>query len=165
MGRRLPEPLTARSNSRGKTGVIVHSPSFLSPGYSPGGAILVSVTLEPRESFSIRHTSLELLLKVTHFSRTTLDGYREHTSEDVWQTIELCRHTKSQPGVPLTWSVELYIPEDPSFESRPARVHWMARARFRPEGYREFSAPKGLHDATPPDRKPPVVDGRGFLPY
>ena len=135
------------------------------PGCVPGGGVLVSVTLDPRESFSIRRAWLELVLRTTRFSRTILDGYREHTSEDVWQTVELSRHSRAQPDVPLTWSVLLDVPEVPAFESRPARVRWMAKARFQAEGYREFSASKGLRDVTLPDNQPPVVDGRGFLPY
>lgn len=135
------------------------------PGSDPGSGISVYVTLDPRESFSIRRAWLELVLTVTHFSRTVLDGYREHTAEHVRQTVELCRKSRAQPDVPLTWSVLLDVPEVPSFESRPARVRWTAKARFQAEGYREFSASKGLRDATLPHSEPPVVDGSGFLPY
>ena len=134
------------------------------PGILPGGGILVSVALRPQEPFLLRRAWLELVLKTTRFSRTTLDGYREHTSEQVWQTVELCGKLAAQPRLPLIWSAELHLPDDPSFESRPTRISWMAKARFQAEGHREFSASKGIRDITPGHSGPPIVDGTGFLP-
>ena len=48
------------------------------------GGVLVFVTLWPEEPFVIKRGWVELELSTTHFSRTALDGYREHTSTEVW---------------------------------------------------------------------------------
>ncbi len=133
-------------------------------GKSASGGVNLTITMWPLESFLLRRAWLELALRTTRFSRTTLDGYREHTLEEVWQTFELCENATAQPGVPFTYPVELRLPENPSFEPRPARMLWMAKARFQAEGHREFSASKGLGDVKQPHGGPPVVDGTGFLP-
>ena len=105
-----------------------------------------------------------MVQNTTHFSRTALDGYHEYASEEVWQTVQLCENATAQPSIPLTWSVELHIPEDPPFETRPARMSWLAKVRFQAEGYREFSSSKGIRGIRQPQNGPPVVDGAGFLP-
>ena len=128
------------------------------------GGVLVTLTLTPEETFVVKRSFLELVLSTTHFSRTVLDGYREHKTEEVWQTVELFREIEVSPGDSLVHSMLLRIPEAPALHTRPARVRWQVKARFEPEGRREFSATTSLRDATLPQSGAPVVDGTGFLP-
>ena len=107
---------------------------------------------------------LELQLATTRFSRTTLDGYREHTTEERWQTIELCENVPVRPGQSYVYSTTLHIPESPPPHSRPVKMRWQAKAGIEPQGRREFSATAGIRDVTLPQGGAPAVDGRGFLP-
>ncbi len=129
-----------------------------------GGGVLVTVVLVPEEPFLLRRGRLYLELATTHFSRTVLDGYREHKIEEVWQTVELFREIEVSPGNSLVHSTLLRIPETPTLHSRPARMRWQVKARFEPEVRREFSATTSLHDVALPEDGMPVVDGTGFLP-
>ena len=129
-----------------------------------GGGVLVTVTLLPEESFVLIRGWLELQLATTHFSRTVLDGYREHTSEEVWQTVEFFENVQARPGDALVYSTILRIPQAPPAHSRPARMRWQAKASFEHEGGRAFSATTGLRNLAPHESGTPVVDGTGFLP-
>ena len=134
-----------------------------------GGSVCISVTLTPGESFPIERGRLELLLEITHFSRTVLDGYHEHSYERVCQAVKLCGATAAQPGVPLAFRAE-FRPDDSLSEdavledARPLRLRWVARARFKAHGYREISASRPLHPFGRSAGTGPVVDGTGFLP-
>ena len=134
------------------------------PAQSPGG-VLVTATLLPGEPFLLGRGWLELILKTTRFSRTVLDGYREHSFEEVRRIFELCENVRVQPGVQLDYSVKLRPPEVPAVERGPARACWTVKARFRAKGFREFSASREIGDIRPtPGGGPPTVDGTGFLP-
>ena len=128
------------------------------------GGVALTITLWPREPFTVRRGRLELVLSTTQFSRTTLDGFREHTSERVWGTVELFDNAPAQPGVALVKLTELLLPEAPTPDSRPVRMQWRARVRFDIAGFREFSAALSLRDVTPHEGGAPTVDGAGFLP-
>ena len=132
-----------------------------------GGGVLVTLTLTPEETFVVKRSLLELVLSTTHFSRTVLDGYREHTTEEAWQTIELCRNVQARPGETLAYSATLRIPELPascSIPVIPVRRQWRVQARIESQGRRGFSAAVGLRNVNPPHGGAPTVDGAGFLP-
>lgn len=133
------------------------------PGYTPGG-VIVTVTVCPDEPFVLGRGLLELLLSTTHFSRTTLDGYREHTAEEVWCMVELFENIQAGPGDVLVRTTKLQLPQAPASQSRPSRLRWQARVIIEPEGRARFWATTDLDDATPAKSGPPVVDGTGFLP-
>ena len=124
----------------------------------------MQVKLLPLEPFQIRSGRLELALLTTHFSRTALDGYHEHTSEKVFQTALLCQSKAAYPGKVLLYSAKLPLPDELPTDSRPTRRQWRAKARFEADGYRELHAARFLLDASPQQGGAPVVDGRGFLP-
>ena len=126
----------------------------------------MQVSLLPLESFRIQCGRLELVLLTTLFSRTALDGYLEHTSEEVFHTAVLCENTAASPGKALLYSADLLLPDKPpmSPDSRPTRRQWQARARFEAGGYRELQATFVLLDPSPQQDGSPVVDGSGFLP-
>ena len=111
------------------------------PGNAPGG-VIVTVTVCPEEPFALRRGLLELLLSTTHFSRTTLDGYREHTAEEVWLTVELFENTQASPGDVLVRTTTLQLPQAPESRSRPARMRWQARVIIEPEGDRGSGPPR-----------------------
>ena len=129
-----------------------------------GGGVLVALTLTPEETFVVKRSLLELVLSTTHFSRTVLDGYREHTTEEAWQTIELCRNVQARQGETLAYSATLRIPELPVSCSLPVKRRWRVQARIEPQGRRGFSAASDLRDMSPVRGGAPVVDGTGFLP-
>ena len=138
------------------------------PEHESGGVVRLLVKLLPLEPFQIRNGHLELALLTTRFSRTTLDGYHEHTSERVFQTAVLCENTAAYPGKALLYSADLLLPHNPPMlpDSRPTRRQWQAKARFEADGYRELQATCVLLDVSPAEGiAPPVVDGRGFLPH
>ena len=120
----------------------------------------------PLEPFRIQCGRLELALLTTHFSRTALDGYHEHTAEKVFQTAALCESMAAYPGKALLYSADLFLPHNHATppDSRPTRRQWQARARFEADGYRELQATRVLLDASPQQGGAPVVDGSGFLP-
>jgi len=136
------------------------------PEHESGGVVRLQVKLLPLEPFQISSGSLELALLTTHFSRTVLDGYHEHTSERVFQTAVLCENTAAYPGKALLYSADLRLPHNPPIppDFRPTQRQWQARARFEAEGYRELQATRILLDASPRQGGAPVVDGSGFLP-
>lgn len=134
------------------------------PGDGAGGGVMVTVTLCPQEPFLALRGWLELQLATTRFSRTTLDGYREHTTEERWQTVELCENVQASPGQSYVYSAALRIPESAPAHSRPVRMSWQVKASIEPQGRRGFSATAGLSSLAPPQGGAPVVDGRGFLP-
>ena len=134
------------------------------PEFSAGGDVCIRIVLLPQEAFRIRQGRLDLSLLTTRFSRTVLDGYQEHTSEQVWGTAGLFENTTAQPGVALVNSTELLLPEVPAPDSQPVRMQWQAKVRFDVVSFREFSAALYLRDATPHEGGAPVVDGTGFLP-
>ena len=136
------------------------------PEFSPGGVVRLKVNLLPLEPFQIPCGRLELALLTTHFSRTALDGYHEHTAEKVFQTTVLCENTAAYPGKALLYSAGILLPyaAPASTDSRPTRRQWQARARFEADGYRELQATRALLDASPRQGGTPVVDGTGFLP-
>ena len=135
------------------------------PDVSSGGGALVSVILLPEEHFTVRRGWLELILATTRFSRTTLDGYREHTREEVWHTVELFENVQASPGDAIIRSTTLLIPEAPADPSEPLSLWWQAKVSIKPEGRQGFSAIKGIRNPLPKGSGPPVVDGAGFLPY
>ena len=134
------------------------------PDELSGGVVRLRITLLPQEPFRIRCGRLELALLTTRFTRTTLDGYYEYTSERVYQTGVLCETVAAHPRKSLLHSAELRLPDAPPPDSRPARRQWQARARFEVEGYRELWAARTLRDVSPRQGGAPVVDGSGFLP-
>ena len=136
------------------------------PPEQESGGVCLEVGLLPLEPFQIRCGRLELALLTTHFSRTALDGYHEHTAEKVFQTAVLCENTAAYPGKALLYSADLLLPYPPPtrIDSRPTRRQWRARARFKADGYRELQATRFLLDASPQQGGTPVVDGTGFLP-
>ena len=133
------------------------------PDEHSGGVVRLAVTLNAKHPVRIRRGLLQLALLSTHFSRTTLDGYLEHTSKDVLQTFVLCENTVLQPGIPLTYPVHSRLPEASLRDSRPVRMQWQAEARFKASG-REFGASRIVCDVSPAKGGAPVVDGTGFLP-
>ena len=136
------------------------------PEHESGGVVRLQVSLLPLESFRVQCGRLELALLTTWFSRTTLDGYLEHTSEKAFRTTVLCESAVVYPGKALLYSTDLLLPHKPPIppDSRPTRQQWQARARFEADGYRELQATRVLLDASPQQGGAPVVDGRGFLP-
>ena len=113
----------------------------------------------------MRSGRLELALLTTHFAPTVLDGYHEHTSEKLYQTIPLCESAAANPGNALLYCAELRLPPNaPPPDPRPTRRQWQARARFAVDGYRDLWTVQLLRDASPRQGGPPIVDGRGFLP-
>ncbi len=154
--------LLNRLGRRPKAALRIETSNEPPPGV--GGGLIVTVTLCPQEPFVALRGWLELQLATTRFSRTTLDGYREHTTEERWQTIELCENVPVSPGQSYVYSTTLHIPESPPPHSRPVRMRWQAKAGIEPQGRREFSATAGIRDVTLPQGGAPAVDGRGFLP-
>ena len=138
------------------------------PDEHSGGVVRVTVILKTRQPVNIRTGQLELALVTTHFSRTTLDGYHEHSSEDVRQSLLLCERISVQPGTPHVFSVTFTSPgsgpEPRPSDSRPVRMQWQVKARFVAEGQREIRASAILRDVSPAYGGAPVVDGTGFLP-
>lgn len=135
------------------------------PELVEGCLIRLQITLLPIEPFRVRSGHLELALLTTHFAPTVLDGYHEHTSEKLRQTIPLCENAAANPGDALLYYAELRLPPDaPPPDSRPTRRQWQARARFAVNGYRDLWTVHLLRDISPPQGGPPIVDGRGFLP-
>ena len=134
------------------------------PEFSSGGVVRLRIELLPLEHFSVRSGRLELALQTTLFSQTALDGYHEHTTEELYQAVALCENVIARPGQSLRFFAGLRLPGAPPPDSRPTRRQWQARARFEIEGRRELSAARLLRDVTPAEGGAPVVDGRGFLP-
>lgn len=131
-----------------------------------GSARPVQVTLQPLEPLQVQRGRLQLLLVETYFARTVLDGFHEQATERVVQTLEICGRAAVGPDTPLNVALTVRIPESapaPS-EARPARLQWLARARFDFTGRRSLRASRVLADPTPANPGAPQVDGRGFLP-
>lgn len=157
-------PLLPRRLRRAKAELTIKAECKAPPDEKSGGVAHVSVFLLPGESFPIRRGWLELSLITTHFSRTVLDGYHEHSNERVVRTVQLCGPAMARAGDKLSFCVELGLPPALPSDSRPSRLQWMARVRFKGDGYRELSAVHILPGLKPTDNTEPVVDGRGFLP-
>ena len=138
------------------------------PGYpadsAMGQSIRLQVSLRPLEPLQIRRGRLELSLRTTRFAPTVLDGYREHPSERIYQTIALCENAAANPGAPLLYDAELPLPAPPPPPPQPIRQEWQAVARFEVAGRRELRATRILRDVTSHPGGPPIVDGRNFLP-
>ena len=134
------------------------------PGEFTGG-VRLWVALLPLELFRVRRGRLELTLLATRFSRTTLDGYYEYTSERVLETVVLCETQTAHPGRELLYAASLTLPEPPVPPGAgPLRLQWQAKARFAVDGRRELCAVRLLADVSPRQGGAPVVDGAGFLP-
>ena len=161
-GQRLPHLLGRFRTGKAEVGIV--SSVSAPPDELSGGVACLTVTLVPKESFRIRTGRLELVLLATRFSRTTLDGYYEHTSRDVRRACLLWEDVAVQPGVPLERTVRIPLPEPPAADTTPVRLQWEVRARFAAAGYREFGASLVLGDASVAGGAAPVVDGTGFLP-
>ena len=131
---------------------------------APGQSIRLQVSLLPLEPLQIRRGRLELSLRTTRFAPTVLDGYREHPSEKVYQTIALCENAAANPGAALLYDAELPLPTPPPPAAQPVRQEWQAVAKFEVAGRRELWATRILRDITPHPGGPPIVDGRNFLP-
>ena len=129
-----------------------------------GGVILLQVSLLPKESFVVRSGWLKLSLLTTHFSRTVLDGYHEHTSDKTCEVVSLCQRATVNPRKALTFSAQLFLGAKLSMDSRPARLQWQAKACFEIDRYRNLYAVRFLHCVSPRQDGAPVVDGNGFLP-
>ena len=162
-------PLLPRRLRRPKAELEIEAECKAPPDFSSGGVVHVGVFLLPGESFSIRRGWLELSLMTTHFSRTVLDGYHEHSNERVVKTVPLCGPPTARPGVKLSFCAELGLPpalpsDSRPSRSRPSRLQWLARVRLEVDGCRELSAVHILHRVKPSSSTEPVVDGRGFLP-
>jgi hypothetical protein len=149
---------------RPKAELRIESCKATPPECPSGGVVRLRVTLWPKDFFLVRNGRLELALLTTRFSRTALDGYHEHTSEEVRQTVDICENVPAQPGVAMVHSTEIRLPDNPAAESRPVRMQWQAKARYEVAGYRELWASLVLRDVSPLEGAGPVVDGRGFLP-
>jgi hypothetical protein len=149
---------------RPKAELRIESSTTTPPGKRPGGVMRLTVSLWPQEPFFVKSGRLELALLTTRFSRTALDGYHEHMSEEIWQTIPLCKNASVQPGVSLVHSTQVRLPDSPAAESRPVRMQWQVKARFEVAGHRELRASLVLRDASPCQGGGPVVDGSGYLP-
>ena len=161
-------PQLPRRLRRPRAELRIESSKNTPPDSCSGGVVRLLVKLLPLEPFQIRSGRLELALLTTRFSRTTLDGYFEHTSEKVYRSTVLCENTAAYPGKALLYSADLLLPHNPPMlpDSRPTRRQWQAKARFEADGYRELQATCVLLDVSPAEGiAPPVVDGRGFLPH
>ena len=134
------------------------------PDEHSGSVVRLVVTLVPEESFRIRDVRLEMVLSATWFSRTALDGFFEHTSEQVWQSVILWEDASAESGITQAYSMEFSVPSAPQNDSRPVRMQWHAKARLDAAGYRELSSSLLIRDVTPQKGRAPVVDGSGFLP-
>lgn len=135
------------------------------PDNSTGGVVRLRVELLPLEQLRVGSAWLELALLTTHFARTVLDGYHEHTSETVYQTFSICENVQAQAGAELFYHVDMRLPDVPPYDgSRPARRQWQVRARMVVDGHRPLLAERILRDVSPQGSGAPVVDGRGFLP-
>lgn len=132
-----------------------------------GIALQVTATLQPKDDFVLRAAWLFLELATTHYSRTVLDGYREHTTGEVWQSVALFRDRPAVPDVALARTVILTIPFVPAAPTRFAKRWWRARASIEPRRRRGLSSVVSLEKVTEhitPPGGAPVVDGTGFLP-
>ena len=129
-----------------------------------GGVVHLVVSVDAQQTLRINRGVLELLLLTTGFSRTALDGYFEHTSRNLRQTIPICEHVVVGPGEPVVFDVELSLPSMAAPDSRPVRLQWQAKARFAAERHREFGASLILRETPHHGNGAPVVDGTGFLP-
>ena len=125
---------------------------------------MLQVSLLPKESFVVRSGRLELSLLTTHFSRTVLDGYHEHTSEKTCEVVSLCQRATVNPRKALKFSAQLVLGAALSTDSRPARLQWQAKVYFEIDRYRDLYAAHLLHCVSPRQGGTPVVDGSGFLP-
>ncbi len=157
-------PFLPRRLRRPKAELTIDASVQTPPEIPSGGVVRIRITLLPRESFTIRRGWAELSLVTTRFSRTVLDGYHEHSSEALCRTVELCGHTKAQPGIESSFSAELNLSCEGPQDTRPSRLQWVARVRFENYGYREIRGAKDLRTLGLPGSGGPVVDGTGFLP-
>ena len=134
------------------------------PDEHSGGVVCLRVSLIPRESFVVRRGWLELSLLATHFSRTVLDGYHEHTSKRTCTVVGLCEGTTVNPGATQTYFARVALPRELSTDSRPTRLEWQAKANLEIARFRDLCAVRLLHGVSPRQGGAPVVDGSGFLP-
>ena len=74
-----------------------------------GGAVRIRVFLIPAESFTIQRGRLEISVITTHFSRTVLDGYHEHTTEKLCRLVELCGEAKAHTGEQVVFSEDIQL--------------------------------------------------------
>jgi hypothetical protein len=153
-----------RSLRRFRAEVQIYLHEQTPPDLKSGGDINLTVSLLPLEPFVVRRGRVELSLLTTRFSRTVLDGYHEHTSRELRQTVEIWANVEAMPGHNLTRFLALHLREATDFESRPVKMEWQIKARIDPLGGRELSAVLALRDMSPGTWGPPVVDGAGFLP-
>jgi len=158
-------PRLPRRLRRPQAGLLIEAETAKPPDESSGGLARVTVTLRPEEPLQVSCGRLELALLTTRFSRTVLDGYQEHTFEEVWRTIALYEPASVRPGIPLVSSAEVLLPQRQGRDSRPVRMQWQAKAHIEVAGHRDLLATRVLLDVSPAEGiAPPVVDGRGFLP-
>jgi hypothetical protein len=142
----------------------IDSENILPPDEHSGGVVRLTALLVPEQPLTIRCGRLELVLLTTRFSRTALDGYHEHTSACVRQTVILCKDAAVQPCAPKGYSAEVQLPKATAPDSRPVRMQWQAKATFEVEGHRDVTATLTFREMNPPQNGPPVIDGTGFLP-
>lgn len=156
--------LLPRRLRRPKAKLVIEAHNKMPPGCQSGGNVCIRVSLTPGEHFTVTGGRFELCLLTTRFSRTVLDGYFEHSSEKLLQTVQLCGPAMAQPGAELSYCIELDLPRELPGDSAPSRLRWLARARFAIRDCRELSAEQVLQGVRPLHNTEPVVDGTGFLP-
>ena len=149
---------------RAKAELTIKAEYEAPPDERSGGVVRISVLLQPWESFTIHRGWLDLTVITTHFSRTVLDGYLEHSTEKLFRTVELCGQSEVRPGGELEWSADLPLSFHSPREGRPTRLLWKVQARFDVEGHREIRAANFLSPLGPASDQGPIVDGTGFLP-
>ena len=104
-------------------------------------------------------------LLTTRFSPTVLDGYHEHTLEELIHSSAIHHSASVGPGSVLRHTEQLRLPHATGHETRPVRRELQATVRFRVHGHRELRATRIFRNVLPQQNGSPVVDGRGFLPY
>lgn len=157
-------PLLPRRLRRAKAELTIKAKCEAPPDEKSGGVVHVSVFLLPGESFTITQGWLELSMITTHFSRTVLDGYLEHSTEKLFRVVELCGRSEARTGSELEWSAVVQISFDSPREGRLTRLQWKVQARLEVKSYREIRAATLLSLFGPVGDQGPIVDGTGFLP-
>ena len=142
----------------------IESQKITPPDETSGGVVCLRVSLLPLEPFDVSSARLELSSLTTRYSRTTLDGYLEHTSRELHHAADLSGFPVAEPGVVMVRLVELVLPRHSISESRPAKLQWLAEVRFAIARRRDLHASLLLPVSGTPSEGAPVVDGRGFLP-
>ena len=133
----------------------------------PGSAFRVRVTLVPQERINIRGATLELVYTETHFVRTVLDGYQEHTTDRVHISEKFLHQCEAEAGVSICRELEFRLLEEAPgpTENRPTRGAWQVRAKIDLRWRPNIRCWRMLAVETPGLGRGPDVEGKEILPW